>query len=144
MTMRAARIPFRALLTGSLAGLSACADAGAGAPDGAAAGREYRSASVRIWQDDLVRVRTEMKGASDEVEAAGYARCVVAGFALDHGMNFVRNVRTITDKEGGVWRADAVYSVTSALPAGLSTIDAEVTVEDCAERNVPTKAKTAA
>ncbi|WP_284165655.1 hypothetical protein [Frigidibacter sp. SD6-1] len=140
--MIAARLPIRALLTGSLAGLSACAETGAG--DVASAGRDYRAASVRIWQDDLVRVRTEMTGAADEAEAAGYARCVVAGFALDHGMNFVRNVRTITDKEGGVWRADAVYSVTSALPAGISTIDAEVTVEECAERKIPTKAKTGA
>ncbi|MCY1125927.1 hypothetical protein OU426_03590 [Frigidibacter sp. RF13] len=138
----ATRLPICAFLTGSLAGLSACADGGAG--DEATSGRAYGSASVRIWQDDLVRVRTEMKGAADEAEAVGYARCVVAGFALDHGMNFVRNVRTITDKEGGIWRADAVYSVTSALPAGLSTIDAEVTVEDCAERSIPTKAKTAA
>ena len=47
----------------------------------------------------------------------------------------------MTDNEGGVWHADAVYSVTAALPEGLVTIDAEITAEDCADRGIPTGPK---
>ena len=51
----------------------------------------------------------------------------------------MRHIRTLAGKEGGVWRADAVYSVSAALPGGLTMIDAEVTVEECAERGIPTE-----
>ncbi len=63
---------------------------------------------------------------------------MVAGYAFEHKAGFARHVRTVTDKEGGIWHADAVYSVTAALPEGLKTIDAEVTVEDCAAQGIPT------
>ena len=61
-----------------------------------------------------------------------------AGHALGGGTKFLcHSVRNI-DEEGGIWRADAVYSVSPALPKGMRTIDAEVTVADCAERGIPT------
>jgi len=41
-------------------------------------------------------------------------------------------------QQGGLWRADAVYTVSSALPRGSRTIDAEVTVADCTEQGIPT------
>ena len=94
------------------------------------------------------RVKTPVVEAGAE-GADEFARCGAAGYAVKNKGGFVRHVRTLTDKEGGIWRADADYSVTAALPDGVQTIDAEVTVADCAERGIPTgpvaaKDKTAA
>lgn len=130
------------LLTGSLAGLAACA---ATVPDATpeALRATYLSADAVGWKDDLVRVRVSLKGADAADAAAGFARCIAAGYAVKNNAGFVRQVRTLTDKEGGIWRADAVYSVTAALPQGVQTIDAEVTVDECAERAIPTQPFTA-
>jgi hypothetical protein len=47
-------------------------------------------------------------------------------------------VRTLVDETGGIWRADAVYTISAALPRGERTIDAEVTVANCALNGIPT------
>lgn len=128
-------------LGGLLAGLAACAPAGPGATDGTAspaAKPEYLPGTATLMGGDLVQAKVAMKGGRGPEDIQDYARCWVAGYALAHGAGFVRQVRTISDKEGGVWRADAVYSVTSALPAGQQTIDADVTVGDCRDRGIPT------
>ncbi len=145
--MAARRVTCTVLLTGSLAGLAACA--GTAPADGGSAQGDYLSADVLPWKGDLIRVRVAMKGAADAEGAGEFARCAAAGYAVKNKAGFARHVRTLTDKEGGIWRADAVYSVTAALPDGVQTIDAEVTVADCAERGIPTgpvaaKDKTAA
>jgi hypothetical protein len=128
---------FEVLLAGSLAGLAACAPADGAAGEG---GRppDYLGATVEALNSDLIAVKVEVRGGSGAEAAADYARCVAAAYALENDQGFVRHVRTLTDKEGGIWRADAVYSVTPALPEGLRTIDAEVTAADCADRGVPT------
>lgn len=130
------RITCGVLLTGSFAGLAGCVGP---APDEAAARASYLSADAVGWKDDLVRVRVALKGADAEAVAGDFARCVAAGYAVKNGAGFVRHVRTLADKEGGIWRGDAVYSVTAALPHGVQTIDAEVTVEECADRAIPTE-----
>ena len=38
----------------------------------------------------------------------------------------------------GLWQADAIYTISAAIPAGLRTIDAEVTVENCKSNGIPT------
>lgn len=98
----------------------------------------YGGAGIVVLDDDLVSVVASMKGARDGEDMADYTGCVVARYALDEGYGFARHVRTNLDEEGGIWRADAVYTVSSALPDGLRTIDAEVRVADCAERDIPT------
>ena len=135
--MAAARLTTQMLLTGSLAGLVACAGDGA-ADKATGAAPEYLPVDVTLMGGDLVRVRVAVKGASDLAQLDDYARCAAAGYATKNKAGFVRHVRTTTDKEGGIWRADAVYSITSALPKGLQTIDAEVTVADCAALGIPT------
>lgn len=136
--MLARRITAGLMVGGACAGLSACQTA---APDKGkvqAARPVYLSANVTLMGGDLVQVKVVMKGAGAPEDLQDFARCTAAGFALKGGAGFVRQVRTIADKEGGIWRADAVYSVTSALPAGMQTIDADVTVQDCRDRGIPT------
>jgi hypothetical protein len=69
---------------------------------------------------------------------ADYAACAAAQYALIRGFGFARHVRTNVDNQGGTWRGDAVYTISAALPEGLRTIDAEVTVRDCGARGIPT------
>jgi hypothetical protein len=42
------------------------------------------------------------------------------------------------NEEGGVWLADAVYTISPALPRGSRTIDAEVVTAACVEKGIPT------
>ena len=79
-----------------------------------------------------------MTGARDERDVAGYAECAAAQYALIRGFGFARHLRTTIDFQGGVWRGDAVYTISSALPRGLKTIDAEVIVSSCEDNGIPT------
>jgi hypothetical protein len=93
---------------------------------------------TRLLQDDLVNFFVSMQGARDQSDVDAYARCAAAQYALIRGYGFARHVRTAVTNEGGLWRADAVYTVSSALPQGSRTIDAEVVVADCTEQGIPT------
>ncbi|MGC8202885.1 hypothetical protein ACP2AV_09300 [Aliiroseovarius sp. PTFE2010] len=98
---------------------------------------EYLGTEALLMGPDLVSIRAELRG--DEVRAAvsRYVDCAVARYAVQNGYGFARHIRTNIAKEGGVWRADAVYSITSALPRGPHTIDAEVVAQDCAAEEIP-------
>nr|WP_245925156.1 hypothetical protein [Aliiruegeria haliotis] len=98
----------------------------------------YRGIETRLLDDDLVGFVVEMTGARDNDDVSDYARCAAAQYTLIRGYGFARHVRTRVAVEGGVWRADAVYTVSPALPDGLMTIDAAATVEDCNTRGIPT------
>jgi hypothetical protein len=98
----------------------------------------YLGTDVRLLEGDLVRFAVAMEGARDAEDVSDYARCAAAQYALIRGMGFARHVRTATAREGGVWTADAVYTVSPDIPRGVRTIDAEVTVDDCRARGVPT------
>ena len=74
----------------------------------------------------------------DNADVSAYAECAAAQYTLIRGYGFARHVRTNVTQEAGLWRADAVYTISPALPRGLSTIDAEVTVSNCAETGIPT------
>jgi len=41
-------------------------------------------------------------------------------------------------QQGSVWTGNAVYVISDALPQGLRTIDAEVTVAACEDNGIPT------
>jgi hypothetical protein len=135
--MHPAALTARVLLTGSLAGLAACSGGQAGS-EKPQAKPVYLGANAEALKDDLVQVTLKMKGVSGPEQIDDYAACVASAYAVKNKAGFVRHVRTISDKEGGIWRADAVYSVTSVLPEGLQTIDAEVTLADCEDRGIPT------
>jgi hypothetical protein len=123
------------LLTGALAGLAACAQADAPA---AASRPVYGGVETRLLEGDLVGFRVAVSGADNAEVVVAYATCAAAQYALIRGYGFARHVRTNVTETGGIWRADAVYTISPALPRGLRTIDAEVTVADCADQGIPT------
>ncbi|WP_416374623.1 hypothetical protein [Marinovum sp.] len=99
---------------------------------------EYRGIETRLLEGDLVNFHVEMTGARDVQDVADYAECAAAQYALIRGYGFARHVRTTREVEAGLWRGDAVYTISPALPDGLKTIDAEVVVANCRERRIPT------
>ena len=104
------------------------------APEGA----RYEGIETRLLDNDLVAFHVKMRGARDGEDVADYAECAAAQYTLIRGYGFARHLRTNVQEKGGVWTADAVYTVSPTLPRGLATIDAEVTVADCTENGIPT------
>jgi hypothetical protein len=98
----------------------------------------YGGIETLLLDGDLVSFRVEMTGAQAPSDVEDYGRCAAAQYALIRGAGFARHVRTSVDETGGIWRGDAVYTISAALPLGLRTIDAEVAVRDCAARGIPT------
>jgi len=98
----------------------------------------YQTVQTRLLDGDLVNFLVEMRGARSARDVADFAECAAAQYALIRGYGFARHVRTNVDEEGGVWRGDAVYTISPALPQGSKTIDAEVVVATCAENEIPT------
>jgi hypothetical protein len=120
----------------ALAVLAACAQ-----PEPAAQSEfnpSYGGIETLLLDGDLVNFRVAMRGARDTEDVAAFARCAAAQYALIRGFGFARHVRTNVVETGGNWRGDAVYTISSTLPRGTKTIDAEVTVSDCKEQGIPT------
>ncbi|WP_235915837.1 hypothetical protein [Thalassovita mangrovi] len=98
---------------------------------------EYRGVETRLLDGDLVNFFVEMTGARSGEDVADYAECAAAQYTLIRGYGFARHLRTNVDEQGGLWRADAVYTISPALPRGSRTIDAEVVAAHCAENGIP-------
>ncbi len=127
----------RALVPAGLVAVAACAPVdGGGAPPPAPA--RYLGVQTRLLDGELVSFRVAMRGGRGSQDLEAYARCAAAQYTLIRGYGFARHVRTTVAQAGGVWQGDAVYTISPALPRGLRTIDAEVTVADCAEQGIPT------
>ena len=122
-----------ALIPGLTVGLAACAPAGA-----TGAKITYEGVETRLLDDDLVGFDVALSGTGSKAAATAYATCAAAQYTLIRGYGFARHVRTNVAQKGGSLHADAVYLISPALPRGLRTIDAEVTVSDCHERGIPT------
>lgn len=125
-------------------GLSACAPIcaeGVSCNDGLSE-LGYLGVETRLLEGDLVSFQVAVAADQDDPAApkgvAAYADCAAAQYALIRGFGFARHLRTNVTFEQGVWRGDAAYTISSALPGGLKTIDAEVTVSDCHENGIPT------
>lgn len=130
--------PARAGLTVvAFAALQACAGQG---PDVTKSDFKptYLGIETILMDGDLVDFRVAMTGARNRDDVSNYARCAAAQYALIRGYGFARHLRTNIAENGGTWRADAVYTISAALPLGLRTIDAEVTVRDCGAQGIPT------
>ncbi|MCR8546256.1 hypothetical protein M4578_00335 [Salipiger sp. P9] len=97
----------------------------------------YEGVETRLLDGDLVNFFVEMRGARGSSDVEDYARCAAAQYALIRGYGFARHLRTNVAQEGGLWRGDAVYTISAALPRGLKTIDAEVVALACAENGIP-------
>ena len=117
--------------------LAACGDSTADAVSRAAA-PQYLGIETNLLDDDLVRFDVMMTGVSLPEDLDRYAECAAAQYALIRGYGFARHLRTNMTEKGGVWAADAVYTISPSLPRGLQTIDAEVVVAACAENGIPT------
>ncbi|MEM9522376.1 MAG: hypothetical protein AAF982_00015 [Pseudomonadota bacterium] len=131
MTLRSAYL----LLT---LALSACAAPSAEKATRAAADRAHLGIDTRLLDDDLVSFQVRMRGTARVDDLDVYARCAAAQYALIRGYDFTRHIRTNTRKEGGVWQADAVYTISQEFPPGLRSINAEDMVDACKANGVPT------
>lgn len=98
----------------------------------------YQGIETRLLDGDLVNFRVKMAGATSPDDVTKYAQCAAAQYTLIRGYGFLRHVRTTTAEKGGLWSADAVYTISPSLPRGLKTIDAEVVVADCGAAGIPT------
>lgn len=98
----------------------------------------YKGVETRLLDGDLVNFQVTMSDPRGPEDLDAYAECAAAQYALIRGYGFARHLRTTTEQKDGLWRADAVYTISPALPRGLKTIDAEVTVSACDENKIPT------
>lgn len=98
----------------------------------------YLGIATSLLDGDLVQFHVEMTGARDGADVTAYGECAAAQYALIRGFGFARHVRTNVDETGSRWTGDAVFVISDALPQGLRTIDAEVTVAACEENGIPT------
>ncbi len=134
----------RAIASGLAAGAALVVLAGCARPVPEAAASKtdfkprYMGIKTVLLDGDLVDFLVAMKGARSAADVEAYARCAAAQYALIRGYGFARHIRTNVAEEGGIWRGDAVYTISPALPPGLKTIDAEVTVRDCGAQGIPT------
>ena len=131
-------IPLIASLMVASAAVGACAPGAEVAQGAGNPSPGYLGIETILLDGDLVNFRVAMTGARDNGDVEGYARCAAAQYALIRGFGFARHVRTTVAQSGDIWRGDAVYTISAALPRGLRTIDAEVTVQGCGEQGIPT------
>ena len=99
---------------------------------------DYKGVETQLLDGDLVQFNVAMTKALSNQDVSDYAECAAAQYTLIRGYGFARHVRTNVTEEGGIWRADAVYTNPPSLPKGLKTIDAQVTAFPCSERGIPT------
>ncbi|MBW6418125.1 hypothetical protein [Celeribacter sp. PS-C1] len=122
-------------------GLSGCDKTCCAAPEAhvsRAAASEYLGVETRLLDGDLVNFLVSAKGDRAKTNVVAYADCAAAQYALIRGFGFARHVRTNVAQEAGIWRADAVYTISPALPEGLRKLDAEVVVANCRDNGIPT------
>lgn len=99
---------------------------------------DYKGVKTILLDGELVQFNVAMTKALSGQDVADYAECAAAQYTLIRGYGFARHVRTNVSQEGGIWRADAVYTISPSLPRGAKKIDAEVTMSQCMERGIPT------
>ncbi|WP_372603267.1 hypothetical protein [Actibacterium sp.] len=119
-------------LTGALAG---CVNA---QPEAEPFRPAYQGIETQLLDGDLVNFQVAMTGARTGEDVADYAECAAAQYTLIRGYGFARHLRTNIEQQGSLWRGDAIYTISPALPRGVMTIDAEVVVAHCAENGIPT------
>ncbi len=130
--------PLRAwLLFGALA-VSACQMPTPQPQPNAPSFGTYLGSETRLLDGDLVNFKVRMSGSLEKRDLIDYSECVAAQYTLVRGYAFARHVRTTVDQQGSVWAADAIYTISSTIPRGLRTIEAEVIVDACHARGIPT------
>ena len=98
----------------------------------------YLGVTTRRMDSDLVNIQVRMRGGRSGEAAETYARCAAAQYALIRGFGFARHVRTNLMKDGGIWTADAVYTISPGFPAGTVSLNAGDVVAECKRDGIPT------
>lgn len=88
--------------------------------------RGWRAGPMLSWFEPIAQ------NATHDAQSGVTGRCLI------RVRDFARHLRTKIEEESGVWRADAVYTVTPALPRGVRTIDIDVVGAPQAEKTIPT------
>ncbi len=135
MQQTALKAGFSLALLGGVAACSGGAPAGVGRAD---FNPVYLGVETILLDGDLVNFKVAMRGARSVADVADYAKCAAAQYALIRGYGFARHVRTNVEEKDGLWRGDAVYTVSKTLPRGRLTLDAEVVVDNCKADGIPT------
>ncbi|SMX34121.1 hypothetical protein [Actibacterium lipolyticum] len=81
-------------------------------------------AQTRLLAGDLMNSIVKMGFAAGQQNTD----CAAAQDAPFRGYGFARYVRTKVEQEGGLWREDAVYTHSPALPRGVRKNDANEVV----------------
>jgi hypothetical protein len=137
--MFASALPAKALTLAACGGLMGCvAGEGPRSVSDVPARTQYLGVDTRLLDGNLVSFVVQLAGDGGQDAAIAYTRCAAAQYALIRGYSFARHVRTNTVQKGGIWEADGVYTISPDLPRGTRTIDAEVVVDDCQTRGIPT------
>jgi hypothetical protein len=98
---------------------------------------DYRGVQTHLLDNDLVSFQVTMANARSREDVDRYAECAAAQYTLIRGFGFARHLRTNVVEEAGIWRGDAIYTISPALPDGVKKLDAEVVAADCAENGIP-------
>lgn len=99
---------------------------------------DYLGAKTQRLDGDLIQIDAAMTKAQSPADVAAYADCAIARYAQGKDYEFARHVRTNVAEEAGIWRADAVYTVSLSRPRGIKTIDTQAKAEECAAMGIPT------
>ena len=99
---------------------------------------EYLGVETALLDSDLVQFRVAMRGADTSEELQAYTDCAAAQYAAIRDFGFARRVRLASEVQGGISRADAVYTISQDEPAGVNLIDAGLMLQVCAFEGIPT------
>ena len=98
---------------------------------------QYFGVQTKLIANDLVQFHVTLAGTERSDPVRDYAECAAAQYTLIRGFGFARHIRTNVGETAGRWSADAVYTVSDAIPQGLRTLDAEVVADNCARNGIP-------
>jgi hypothetical protein len=87
--------------------------------------------------DGLISHVYSMNNPKSEQDLVAYGECVAAFDALERGAGYIRHVRTLIKKNQGRWSIDTVYTISSGLPEGTETLDADAVMADCLSKRIP-------
>jgi len=98
---------------------------------------QYFGVQTKLLANDLVQFHVTLTGTERSDPVRDYAECAAAQYTLIRGFGFARHIRTNVGETAGRWSADAVYTVSDAIPQGLRTLDAEVVADNCVRNGIP-------
>ncbi|MCA0045270.1 hypothetical protein [Celeribacter litoreus] len=112
--------------------LSGCARPCCSAPE------VSRAATGAVFDGAFENSLLSARGEEAKNSAMANADCAAAQTASIRATGFARDVRTNVAQEGGIWRADAVYTISPALPDGSRKLDTTVDLASCRDNGIPT------